>query len=44
MTKRRDRLAAADIQGAWAIMPTPSTPGGPSSRLIWMKRHGQSKG
>lgn len=25
MTRKRDRLTVADIQGAWAIMPTPST-------------------
>jgi trans-o-hydroxybenzylidenepyruvate hydratase-aldolase len=25
MTKRRDRLTAADIRGAWAIIPTPAT-------------------
>lgn len=24
MTRKRDRLTAADIQGAWAIMPTPA--------------------
>jgi trans-o-hydroxybenzylidenepyruvate hydratase-aldolase len=26
MTRKRERLSAADIQGTWAIMPTPSTP------------------
>lgn len=27
MSKTRNRLTAADIQGAWAIMPTPAKPG-----------------
>lgn len=26
MTRKQDRLTAADIQGAWAIMPTPAKP------------------
>jgi trans-o-hydroxybenzylidenepyruvate hydratase-aldolase len=27
MTKKRDRMTAADVNGIWAIVPTPAKPG-----------------